>query len=608
MTRTLGARLAAAIGVLAVALVPTAASAASSSPTPSASATKPPATTFTLGFQQDVDSLNPFVVWNVTYDYLVQYGSKDFSAYPGLAKSWDHSPDGLTWTYHLRTGVKWSDGVPLTAADVAYTFNRIINSGADGTEQVNYSTYTDNITSVTATDDQTVVMKIKQPSPRMLHLLVPILPEHIWKNVTEAQVATYKNEPIVGSGPFIFDQHLTGQYITFHANPNYWGGAPHIKNLVFRVFQSEDTMVAALRKGEIDFADSLQPTSFNALKGKPGIATVDAEYPGFDEIGMNTGAALVGSGKPIGNGIPALKDKRVRQAIDYAIDRTTIVNKVYGGYATAGSSFMPPEYPEYHYNPSDDARPFSIDKANQLLDQAGYTKGSNGIRIDPANGKPLNMRLYGRSDSPTSISTVQYVQSWLKEIGINPEVKILDSDTLDQDIAEGQYDLFEFGWIVENDPNYQMSVFTCGTRSTESGGSISAGLSDSFYCNPAYDALYAQQSTTVDPNAREKLVKQGEQMVYDDAPYAITAYYDDLEAYRSDRWTNFTPQPEPRGALVFQYGAYSYISASPVTDAAKTSSSSSTVLWVGVGLLALVLLVGGFLVVSRSRRTADERE
>ena len=111
----------------------------------------------------------------------------------------------------------------------------------------------------------------------------------------------------------------------------------------------------------------------------------------------------------------------------------------------------------------------------------------------------------------------------------------------------------------------------------------------------------------MDTKAREALVKQGEAMVYDDAPYAITYYYDDLEAYRSDRFTNFSPQPDPHGALVFQYGAYSYLSMEPVSDT-STTSSSKTGLWIGLGV-GLVLVVGlGILISTRSRRTADDRE
>ena len=221
MNRTQWRRLSAAVVALGVALVPTAAFADSSSPTASssASASKPASTTFTVGFLQDVDSLNPFVgilassyeVWGVTYDYLIGYSQKDFSPVPQLATSWQESPDHKTWTYKIRSGVKWSEGQPLTAHDAAYTFNRIIN-GSD--EQTNYGSYVTNITKADAPDDTTLVLSVSKPTPIMTRLAVPILPEHIWKNVTEKDTSTYKNEPIVGSGPFIFDQHTTGQFIS----------------------------------------------------------------------------------------------------------------------------------------------------------------------------------------------------------------------------------------------------------------------------------------------------------------------------------------------------------------------------------------------------------
>ncbi len=135
---------------------------------------------------------------------------------------------------------------------------------------------------------------------------------------------------------------------------------------------------------------------------------------------MNTGAAAVsGTGAsatatPIGTGNPALKDVRVRQAIDYAVDRKTLVNKVLGGYGQEGSTIIPDIYANEHLTPADQ-RNFDLDKANSILDAAGYTKGSDGIRIDPYNGnKPLSLRLYGRDDSPTSQQAVQYIQGWLQ--------------------------------------------------------------------------------------------------------------------------------------------------------------------------------------------------
>jgi len=594
-----------------VAIVPTATAAMAASPSPSPTVSVPHGTsTFTVGFQQDVDNLNPFIgilastyeVWGVTYDFLVGYSQKNFSPEPDLASSWQESPDHTQWTFHLHHGVKWSDGVPMTSADVVYTFNRIINNSF---EQTNYGNYVANIKSVTAPDANTVVFTVSKPTPIMLHMLVPILPEHIWKNISEKAVQSYPNENIVGTGPFILEQHVTGQFLRFRANPNYFLGAPHIKELVFRIFQDESTMVAALRKGEIDFADSLKSTSFNALKSVKNITTVPAVYSGFDEIAMNTGAATT-TGQPIGDGNPALKDVRVRQAIQYAIDRKTLVDKVLGGYGSVGSSVIPPIYSALHWDPGNTAYTFDLNKANQILDNAGYKRGANGVRVSPS-GKPLTFRLMGRSDSPTSRQTVQYVQNWLQQIGIQTNVSIVSEDNLTQIIGNGDFDLFEWGWVVEPDPDYQLSTFTCAQRSTKSGGTITAGLSDSFYCNPAFDQLYQQQSVTTNLNARAAIVKSAQAMLYRDANYAVTYYYDNLEAYRNDRFTNFKPQPDPGGSLLFQYGAYSYRFIEPVSDAVTTSSKTG--LSLGIGAVVVLLLIGGGMFLARrSRSAAEDRE
>ena len=187
-------RVAIALTAALLIVVPTATVALAATPTPTPSPTPTvsiptDSSTFTVGFQQDVDNLNPFIgilastyeVWGVTYDFLVGYSQKNFSPEPQLATSWTESADHSTWTFNLRHGVKWSDGVPMTSADVVYTFNRIKNNSF---EQTNYGNYVANIKSITAPDPNTVVFTVSQPTPIMLHMQVPILPEHIWKDVS----------------------------------------------------------------------------------------------------------------------------------------------------------------------------------------------------------------------------------------------------------------------------------------------------------------------------------------------------------------------------------------------------------------------------------------
>jgi len=572
--------------------------------------------TFTVGIINDVDSLNPFIgilaetyeVWALMYDYLVGYSQKDFSPVPGLAESWQVSDDELTWTYKIRQGVKWSDGQPLTARDAAYTFNRIMK----GTfEQTNYGNYVANIKSVTAPDDTTLVMTTKKPSPSMLRLAVPILPEHIWKNIDEKEVSTFDNEKnAVGSGAFKLEERKTGQFVRLSANKSWWGGAPKIDEVVFRVFNNADAEIQALRKGEIDFADQLDAAPFNSLKSTEGITIVPGEYSGFDELAFNTGAAL-DTGQPIGDGHPALKDKRVRQAIAHAIDKKVLVDRVLGGYGSEATGIIPAIYKDLTFQPSEtEAYTFDLAEANRLLDAAGY-KDTNGdkVREMPDGSRPLRFRLFTRQESNTSQQSVQFIRGWLRDIGIATDVKVVEENRLTEIIGQGEFDMFEWGWVVEPDPDYQLSTFTCGSRSYKSGGDVTANLSDSFYCNPAYDKLYQQQKVTIDPAKRAEIVKQMQRMLYVDAPYVVTFYYDDLQAYRSDRFTGFRPQPDPGGVVLFEYGIYSYLNiTTPQAAAASGDDGGSGVPLIPIAAGVAVVGAAGVLVALRRRSTQDERE
>jgi peptide/nickel transport system substrate-binding protein len=573
---------------------------------------------FTVGILSDVDSVNPFTgivveayeVWGLMYDTLIGYNPKDFSPVPLLATSWTEAPDKKSWTYKIRQGVKWTDGRPLTARDAAYTFNRVINGDY---EKTNYGNYVTNITKAEATDDSTLVLHVKKPTPIMTRLNVPILPEHIWKDVDGKKVKSFSNEPsgstpIVGSGPFSLVDRKKGQYIRLVANPGYWRGTPKIDEIVYRVFTNADAEAQALTRGEIDYAFDLQANVYKSLKNRPGITTRASKYSGFNEVAFNTGAALA-DGTPIGNGDPALKDKQVRLAISYALDRKTLVNRVLDGNGEPATSIVPPIYANLHYDPPV-KQEFDPVKAGRLLDAAGYTKGSDGMR--QKGGKKLSLRLFTRQESQESQNTGEFVKGWLKDVGIDVKVKVVSEDALTEIIGRGEYDMFEWGWVVEPDPDYQLSVFTCGKRSYKDGNAVYADLSDSFYCNPAYDKLYGEQSGETDPAKRAELVKQMQQMIYDDAAYAVTYYYDDNVAYRSDRWTGFVPQPDPDGSILFQYGTWSYMNLRPVVAAAKsraTGGSGSGPL-IGAGVAVVVIVGAAVLVLSRRRRssTADERE
>lgn len=589
---------------------------------------------FTVGMLADVDSLNPFTgilaesyeIFQLQYSTLLSSSSVDFTPDAGLAESWEASADGKTWTYTLRPDLLWSDGVPLTANDVVYTFQRILDGRY---EQRNYGNYVRNITSVEATDDRTVVMTTSEPSPIMERLAVYILPEHIWSGIDAKAVKSYANEPeagetLVGSGPFLVVERRTGQFIRMVANDNYYKGRPSVDELVFRVYNNPDALGQALVKGEVDFATGLTADVFSTLEGQEGITTYAGSYSGFNELAFNLGAALT-DGTSIGDGNPHMQDQQVRLAISHAIDRQQMVDRILDGYGTPGSTIIPPLYSTLHIDPG--TQTYDPELANQILDDAGYAMGPDGVRVGP-DGEPMRYRLFVRSDSDTSVKSGEYFKSYLAAIGIEADIKPVDENALFEIIGRGEFDMFEWGWVVEPDPDYQLSTFTCDKRSYEDGGEIYADLSDSFFCDEEFDRLYAEQAVTTDQAARAEIVKQMQQILYDQVAYVVTYYYDNLEAYRSDRFTGFVGQPEGTGSLTFQYGTYTYENVTPISDeggatesaapspgateeaggetaAEETSGGSNTGLIVGLVIAALVI-VGLVFVLVRMRSKSQE--
>lgn len=537
----------------------------------------------TIGISEDIDSANPFTglsslayeLFTLQYPTLTQYAAEDFGIVPGLAESWEESADQRFWTYRLRPGMKWSDGTPLTAEDVAYTFNRIIDGKY---EKTNFGSYTASMVRAEALDDVTVRIEVSKPSPVMDHLFVFILPKHIWESIDGKEVRKYDNEgtpesPTVGSGPYVMVERQPGQFIRLMANPNWYGGERPVDEIVFRVFNNADALGQALKSGEIDFAHGLDLGVYESLQGIPEITTVSSSPASYSEVAFNAGAALE-DGTPIGDGNPLLKDPALRQALQWTVDRQAIVDRVLGGQGAAGSTVIPPLYTQWHLDP---ANPYSYDpaKAGQLLDAAGYALGGDGVRVD-AQGNRLSFELLYRNDSPESQRSSEFVQSYFGDVGVEVQLKGVSEDALYEIVGQGNFDMFEWGWGVEPDPNYMLSTFTCGSRSYEEDGTIYANLSDSFYCNPEYDELFEQQATETDFAERQVIVREMQQMLYDSGVYLVTYYANGLEAYRNDRFTGWVPQPAENGALIYQWGTWSYFTVAPVTAASNGDSPAAS--------------------------------
>ncbi|HEX3816203.1 MAG TPA: peptide ABC transporter substrate-binding protein [Mycobacteriales bacterium] len=584
--------------------------------------------TLTVALTQDIDSLNPFLAYyasstqlgRLMYDFLTAYDPKDDHPVPGVADKWSTSADKLTWTYHIRTNEKWSDGKPVTAQDVSFTYNKIMSNpdwaAANGSFVTNFK-------SVTAPDAHTVVIKTKAPQATMLALDIPIVPEHVWKSVKDIKKYANDQGPVVGDGPFILTDYKAGQYVKLEANKNYWRGAPKISQLIFTTYKTSDAAVLALRKGEVDMVNGLTAAQATAIKKQKNVTLNQAQGKRFTELSFNSGAETT-KGVKVGDGNPALKDKKLRVALTYAIDKQTLASKVEGNYAQVGEGYIPALYKTYHWDPpAGTKRSFDLEKANSLLDAAGYKKNSDGKRVGK-DGKPLNFRYTAHVENDDEKTIGSFITGWFNDLGIGVTVQMESGTKLNQDLANGKWDMMVGGWTVNPDPDYVLSIQQCSARpDSPPNGSVGT---DQYWCDPEYDKLYAQQLADFDQTSRAATVKQMQAIMYADAPSDILFYKDTLEAYRSDLFGGFQKQPDPGGQILNQDGFWGIYSATPAselstkgdggnkaTGSSNASSSDSggghTTLIVVIVVIVVVLAGGGGALAMRRKKTsADERE
>jgi len=583
-----------ALALAALLLVPAAASAASPSPSPGAAPL-----VYRIGLQSDVDNMNPFSTYNtipwecfrVGYNFLTWYDA-DYKPTPDLADpvpSVDNggvTEGGRVWTFHIRPNVKWSDGEPLTAQDVAYTYNRILRQDLSM-----YSSYFTGVTKVEAPDDATVVITSSQPNAVMTALYVPILPEHVWSKVPDSKVESYANVPMVSSGPFQVTEVKNGKYVKMVRNPYYkegFGVEPTVDEILFEMYQTQDSLVADYKAGNLDAAIELDPGFDQALKGVPGSTSVAAPSIGFHQLGFNCYES------PKSKGNPLLLDVRIRQAINWAMDKEAIATVSMSGLAVTGTSLLSPVDTFYHWNvPAAEQYTYDPAKAKQILDDAGYTMGPDGVRVAP-NGKPLKFRLAAFNEYPMDISAAKKIAGYLKDVGIATTLQVMDENAfMDANYDNADNDLYIWSWTADIDPGYILSVLTTDQV---------LNSSDSEYSNPVYDKLYTEQAQAVIPADRQKIIYEMQQILYRDSPYSILWYNVLVQAYRTDKWTGYSHVPVGADGAPFRNMLKTtYIDLKPVAAATTTSGGSNTGTIVAI-VLAVVVVIGIVIFVIVRRR------
>jgi peptide/nickel transport system substrate-binding protein len=476
---------------------------------------------------------------------------------PWLALSYSQ-PNDTTWVVNLRHNATWHDGQPVTSQDVKFTINLVQAAGGS------MARFVQGIASVTTPDNYTVVVRTATPTLIAGWLTgLDILPEHYWvaQGAVGAAALNFTNNPPIGSGPFKFVDWVPGEYIEFQAFNNFFMGRPKIDSLVIRQYASQADMEAALKSGEIDGADYIPISDVAALNQVPGLATIPEEMNTVEDIYLN-----LNTNHSQGN--PTLLDKNVRLALMYAINRTYLNDQLYGGLYHPALSIIPDMFGSYYCSECQSlVPPFNLTKANQILDQAGYKMGPNGIRVSPS-GVPLSYRFWIFNGYPEMARGAQIIKGWWNQIGVDITYTTMEGGALWDAISSPPYnwDMAVWDWLV----NDESSIIYSYTSNAIQTGYSSSGLSD-----PAFDAMYQAQLTTTNQTQRIQIIHNVQKYMIQNAVEIDLFYMTFVSAYWANKWTGLVAAP---GSALYIMGPNSqmFLYIQPVAASATTAMTTPT--------------------------------
>lgn len=565
--------------------------------------------TLRIGVNSDITGLNPFNVCcgpdyeylTLVYDQGITFAAKDLSPAPGLVTEWTPNEDSTVWTLKVRDDAVWHDGQPVTAEDVAFTYAFVADNSMPF-----FKDYVPFSPKFEVVDDTTVLWKAEEPTfAPNIPPYIPILPKHIWEQFTEASddpvevkkaAKEFQNEEAIGSGPFKLAEWKKGQFIRFEANPDYWGGAPKIDEVVFQIFGNAEAMVQALKSGEIDFADSVLPNLWKSLQGDPNIETHLADGGCWGNIAFNFGGQ---GGKETAN--PEIQDLAVRQASVHAIDKQEIVDKVYLGTSVVGDSILMPGQNGYWYHeiPEDQRLEYDPDLAGQMLEDAGYVDSDNdGIRETP-DGDPMVWEVMVIPDVDGSVDTGKLLKGYWADVGIGTEFITVGTNKAYDLWFTGEWDVYVWDWCPDPDPDFMLSVFTTDQC---------LGWSDGCYSDPKVDEMYEEQRRTLDRAERKAIVDEMQEYINQQAVTPVLNYWGDLQAYRTDRFTGYVKKPAvDNGLLLFSWdGKASYLNIRPITGASEAAGAGLPA-WIWIAIAGGIVVVIGIVALLRRGRGEEER-
>jgi peptide/nickel transport system substrate-binding protein len=512
-----------------------------------------------IGTTNYIDSFNP---WNfiesqaynafiMVYPQLVQYDYQDgeYILVGDLADSWDTSSDGKTWTFHLKSGTKWSDGEPLTAEDIAWTINTTVKYAAGPTAVM--APALNHVRDAEAPDPTTVVINYKAPVGNALAQLEQFfaLPKHVWEQYATGDgkgLKTHHPEQdistMVTGGAFTVKQYEKKGTTVFIPDPNYWGDEKaHVQAIALTYYTNADSMIADMKGGQVDWVDQVPFNAVDVLKEDDNIQV--NQVPGAETTNITWNS------NPYKDENRELLDPEVKKALSMCIDRDKIIEVVFNGYADKVESL--PGHISLYENKDLGPLEFDCDAGNQMLDELGYKRGADGIRVAPATtgkyAQPAHKMEY-EIMQPTSLDfngerSFEIVKEGFAEAGVDVTLQIGGDSTAAYEIETTDHcdpktnsgytgwDIAMWDWVGYVDPDFMLSVVTKGQW---------CSWSDTGWDNPEYDALYEKQGTTIDEDERAAIVQQMEQMIYDNFVYTQLTEHQYIDAHTTE-WTGIEP-------------------------------------------------------------------
>jgi len=450
------------------------------------------------------------------YNGLVKY-DKDMNIVGDLAESWDISDDGLVITFHLRKGVKWHDGKPFTAKDVLYTYQITV----DPKTPTAYAGDFLKVKKAEVLDDYTFRVTYDKPfAPSLISWSSAVLPRHLLEgqNITKSSLARHP----VGTGPYLFKEWLAGQKIVLVSNADYFEGRPYVDGHVTRIIPDMATMFLELRARNIDMM-GLTPLQYTRQTENNLFRQSFDKYRylafAYTYLGYNLKH-------------PFFADKRVRQAISYAINKEEIISGVLLGLGKPATGPYKPG--TWAYNENVKTYSYNPQKARELLRAAGWTKTNNDGFLEK-DGRPFTFELVTNQGNETRQKCAEIIQRQLKEVGIDVKIRILEWAAFINDfINKRRFEAVILGWTIPLDPD-AYDVWHSSKTAPEELNFIS-------YKNPEVDALLEKARSTFEQKLRKKYYDRFQEILVEDQPYTFLYVPDELVII-SKRFRGIEPAP-----------------------------------------------------------------